>query len=592
MKIKRIVAPDMRLAIKQVREELGSDAVILANRKVAAGVEIVAAVDYDEEAIVKASLQEGSEGAANTAVERQQPSAPQAAPQRQPMQSEALAPTAPQGHGANHALQEDRVTLENVHALRPAAASAKTRTPAPQRAAEQMIETATRQPQPPQQPVSVSDLSDLEDEVMPKGYAERIARERRQQAPRAEAPAAIQPAPMPQAKPAPAPAPAPVMDAHQDRLAAASDEAAMYEPDQEMVEFARQAARKAEMAEYPAPAAPMPAQPLPTQVSAASSNESLMARHNDGVMMDIQRELQSLRGLMENQLSVMEWDHMTKRQPLRVGLLTRFNEMGISPELANVVVEQVREERDLERAWRQALSSLSAMIPIAEEDFMNVGGVVAVVGPTGVGKTTTIAKLAARFSIKHGQRNVALVSTDNYRIGAHEQLLSFARILGVPMKSASNHEELSRVLTGFYDKKLVLIDTAGMSQRDIRLSEQFVTLRESSPLIRPYLVVSANTQPVALDEIMKAFGRVDLNGMIITKLDEAYAMGGALAASIKHKLPISYVGVGQRVPEDLQPARAHRLVSRAMPMKDGQEEQMQPEALAVKFGGAAAYAHD
>jgi len=135
---------------------------------------------------------------------------------------------------------------------------------------------------------------------------------------------------------------------------------------------------------------------------------------------------------------------------------------------------------------------------------------------TTVGKTTSVAKLAARFVMRHGQRSVALISTDGYRIGAHEQLHNFARILGVPFKTASNHDELSVALGGFFDKKLVLIDTAGMSQRDIRLSEQFSTLRESFPVIRPWLVLAANTQLGALDEAVKGFGRVDLNSCIIT----------------------------------------------------------------------------
>ena len=250
----------------------------------------------------------------------------------------------------------------------------------------------------------------------------------------------------------------------------------------------------------------------------------------------------------------------------------------------------IKDISDVERAWRLALGVLAKNILISDDDFMSYGGVVAVVGPTGVGKTTTIAKLAARFAIQHGHRNVALVSTDNFRIGAHEQLLSYARILDVPLHMAQDQEELKRILLSLYDKKLVLIDTAGMSQRDIRLSEQLVSLHESSPMVRSFLVLPANTQLSAMDEIVRSFKRSHLAGMVITKLDEAASLGSVLTVSIRHRLPIAYVGVGQRVPEDLQPARAHQLVSQAVSLMRKYKETSDEDVLAVKFSGVAAHA--
>lgn len=304
----------------------------------------------------------------------------------------------------------------------------------------------------------------------------------------------------------------------------------------------------------------------------------------------LQRELHALHGLMQNQLSVLELDAMVKRNPVQFDVLSRLSEMGLGADIARPLASSLA-SNDAEKAWRLALGRLANDIPIADDELLDTGGVVALVGPTGVGKTTSVAKLAARFVMHHGQRSVALISTDSYRIGAHEQLHNFARILGVPFKAANSPEELSLALSGFFDKKLVLIDTAGMSQRDMRLNEQFFTLRESFPVISSYLVIAANTQLGALDESFKGFGRVDLSRCIVTKLDETTSIGAVLTVAIRHKLPIAYVGVGQRVPEDLQPARAHRLISRAVPMAERYGEQIDQETLAIRYASGVAHAH-
>jgi flagellar biosynthesis protein FlhF len=194
---------------------------------------------------------------------------------------------------------------------------------------------------------------------------------------------------------------------------------------------------------------------------------------------------------------------------------------------------------------------------------MDQGGVVALVGSTGVGKTTSVAKLAARYVLRHGQRHVALVTTDSYRIGAHEQLMTYGRLLGIPVQIASDHKELHSALNSLADKRLVLIDTAGMSQRDVRLSEQFATLADSGIPIRTLLVLSATAHPSVLTETVEAFSSVDLEGAILTKLDEAAKLGGVLSTVINQQLPLMFVTDGQRVPEDMHLARAQNLVQKA-----------------------------
>jgi flagellar biosynthesis protein FlhF len=213
---------------------------------------------------------------------------------------------------------------------------------------------------------------------------------------------------------------------------------------------------------------------------------------------------------------------------------------------------------------------------------------IALVGSTGVGKTTSVAKLAARYALRHGQRSVALVTTDCYRIGAHEQLFTYGRILGVPVQVASSHEELQSTLASLADRRLVLIDTAGMSQRDLRLAEQLATLRDSGFPLRTYLVLNVTTQLNVLDEAVRAFGKAALEGCILTKVDEAASLGGVLSVVAKHRLPLAYVGDGQRVPEDLHPARAHNLVNRAVSLMQQAGQDSNDETLAERFGGMAA----
>jgi flagellar biosynthesis protein FlhF len=186
------------------------------------------------------------------------------------------------------------------------------------------------------------------------------------------------------------------------------------------------------------------------------------------------------------------------------------------------------------------------------------GGVFAMVGPTGVGKTTTIAKIAARFVLRHSVGELGLVSTDTYRIGARQQLANFARILRAPMQVADSSDELRRVLDSFASKKLVLIDTAGMSQRDVRLANQFATLKVEGHQVRTVLALSAGADRGCLAEALNVFQSASPEALIITKLDEAAALGGVLSLAIRAGLPIAYLSDGQRVPEDLHLAAPKR----------------------------------
>jgi len=316
---------------------------------------------------------------------------------------------------------------------------------------------------------------------------------------------------------------------------------------------------------------------------------------------EMRDELKSLKAMIENQNVLGEWKEMASRHPLRVSLYKRLTEMGLSQEVCKYLARGLDDSADIEHAMQAALKQLVHQIPLAHngaghkvmgagDDILNHGGVFAMVGPTGVGKTTTIAKLAARFAMQHGQRHVALISTDTYRIGAHEQLMTYGRLLGVPVHSANDTNELQQLLHKLHDKKLILIDTAGMSQRDIDISQKLSHLSHPSSKIKPYLVLSANAQVATLDEVISVFKKARPAGCILTKVDEAASLGGVLSAVIKHQLPVAFVSDGQKVPEDIHPARARELVDQTLAYAKQYKQSADEEFMAVAFASSMSHA--
>ncbi len=304
----------------------------------------------------------------------------------------------------------------------------------------------------------------------------------------------------------------------------------------------------------------------------------------DPAIVSMQEEIRQLRGLLENQLAHLAWGDLDRREPLHTAVMRRLCNMELSTPLIEQLSAPAVHARDEAHAWQLALAELSATVPVADNDLLDQGGIVALVGSTGVGKTTSIAKLAARYVLRHGRRHVALVTTDSYRIGAHEQLMTYGRLLGIPVQIACDHNELRSTLNSLADKRLVLIDTAGMSQRDVRLTEQFTTLADSGIPIRTLLVLSATLHASVVDETVRAFSAVPIGGAILTKLDEAASLGGVLSAVIKHRLPLMFVANGQRVPEDMHPARAQDLAQQAAQLALS-EDLPGDSLMAEQFGG-------
>ena len=284
---------------------------------------------------------------------------------------------------------------------------------------------------------------------------------------------------------------------------------------------------------------------------------------------DLQRELGNLRSILEGELSQLAWRDIAVRPSVTAAVYNRLTSLGFSRTLCGSIVDKLPAKGELEEQWKRALVMLARLISVQEDDsILNNGGIVALVGSTGVGKTTTIAKLAARFVLRHGNKQVALITTDSYRIGAHEQLETIARYLDIPMVAATDGEHLKAALDQFSSRKLVLIDTAGMSQRDVRLYRQFSTLHSVGYNIDVYMVLSATAQRAALQEVVQVFCKDSLAGAMITKLDESAELGGVLDVVIEHHLTLAYVSMGQQVPEDLIPARADYMLDQAIELME------------------------
>lgn len=341
-----------------------------------------------------------------------------------------------------------------------------------------------------------------------------------------------------------------------------------------------------------------PAAAEPAALAAAMPNALLIGqpppqrRVPDDGFLAMQQEVRNLRELLQGGLEHMSWNDKRLREPLQARVLEELTAMDIAPDVAMQLALLTPTRTTVENPSNIPLAMLVRHLPVVDDlDTVN-GGVIALVGPTGAGKTTTIAKLAARWSMQHGAEDLALVSTDGYRIGAREQLMTYARILGAPMHVANSGKELARVLERLKSKKLVLIDTAGMGPRDVRLSEQLAALQLGAARARVLLALPAQGEAHALEEIARSFASVSPAACILTKVDEAASLGAVISTTVRHKLPIAYLCTGQRVPEDLHAAHARKvwLIQYAMKLKERTPTPPNEGYLARNFGRASAHA--
>jgi len=290
-----------------------------------------------------------------------------------------------------------------------------------------------------------------------------------------------------------------------------------------------------------------------------AAEEAAAAQRREQEMMN---ELRSMKGLIEERFGALAFMEKLQRQPGQARLTQKLLDCGFSPALIRKLAESLSPDVADENAWAAGVLERNLMTGEAEAALEDQGGVFALIGSTGVGKTTSTAKLAAAFATKYGAANLGLVTLDAYRVGAHEQLRTYGRILGVPVHTAHDRASLEDLLELLAAKKMVLIDTAGMAQRDSRTRELLDMLSHRS--IQKLLVVNAAQQGETIEDVLVSYRASLCRGVILSKMDEAVKLGPALDALIRHKLSVVGVANGQRVPEDWHRLSAHALVHRAL----------------------------
>ncbi|RTE66836.1 flagellar biosynthesis protein FlhF [Amphritea opalescens] len=472
MKVKRFFAPDMRQAMQRVRDEIGPDAVIVSNHRVAGGVEVVAAHEHEYEA----------------------------------------------------AQQDFKRKRAVEHARKESAQPAKLQSNLAEELRKVQARIATAQEGAPEPRQKNRQLDDDDDEL-----SEILDTLKRRQQGRQQHPPQVQERPARVAEPRLDP----TRQRHEFKPAAEapreSEQDAILSLQQEIESLKSLLKRpQAPVLDETPKSAPVPPKPL-----RAKSNVAKRPRHE----------------LADSAITKVE---------------RRLERIGLGPQVSRQLSAKVVDTDELDDAWRTTLTRFSDHIPVMGEDFVERGGMIAFVGPTGVGKTTTIGKLAARYVLKHGSSSVALVTTDSYRIAAHEQLLTFGRILDVPVRVVDENNSLDEVLGSLRGKRLVLIDTAGMNAHEPHTQAQLNMLEDVSVRLKKLLVLSCSSQRHVIESAYETYAPLGLSGCVLSKLDESGNLGEALDLVIENGLSVSYVTDGQRVPDDIDVAHKKDLVSRAV----------------------------
>ncbi|MEP9326326.1 flagellar biosynthesis protein FlhF [Paraburkholderia phymatum] len=302
---------------------------------------------------------------------------------------------------------------------------------------------------------------------------------------------------------------------------------------------------------------------------AAALTESIQSRIEQMVNETVMHELGAMRGMMEEQFAGLLWADRQRRSPTHAALTRHLFAAGFSAQLVKMVIDNLPEVDGMDEGMEWVRTVLESNVPVMENEdaLMERGGVFALMGPTGVGKTTTTAKLAARCVMRFGASKVALLTTDSYRIGGHEQLRIFGKILGVSVHAVKDSADLTLALSELRNKHIVLIDTIGMSQRDRLVSDQIAMLCRAGQPVQRLLLLNATSHGDTLNEVVQAYQNAPdqqpLAGCILTKLDEATNLGSVLDTVIRYKLPVHYASTGQKVPENLYVATKKFLIKSA-----------------------------
>jgi flagellar biosynthesis protein FlhF len=598
MKIVRHIAPDMRQAMRSIREQLGEDAVILSSRRIPEGVEVTAAVDFDAaslqgvpaESLTAAPLPTQPAAASRALDSSRAPAAPAHASGGH-AHAAALA-HAPASHPHTHAphahtASQHATPARPVHAIPgvPYGAEAwgTAGSPAHAQAPAPAYSHAAASHYFPAAPAG---------DMLP--FAHILGQESAPTVPpaRTYVPAST-PTPAVAYAPPAAPSAPPAGGSFADRSVAgrsvvpAGDSLAG-----RSVALAAATARREPTLNITVSDTDDLAAPAGDSLAGRSVEQTLADLHATPAAAQsgdaIGSELKTLRRMLETQLAQLAWNDLTRRAPVHVEILRELTEIGISQELSEYILKQLPDKVELGFARRFAIAGLSQYLLVTGDRWLENGGRVAFIGATGVGKTTTLAKLAVRWVLRHGPRDIALVGCDTVRIGAQDQIQSLGQLLGVPVYTPENFESLPTLLSRLGDRhRMILIDTPGSSLRDGQLASRLGVLSNCASQMETALVLAASTQAGAVEETVKRYAPANPACCVLTKVDEAASLGGALSVLIKARLPVSYMSEGQRVPEDLRPARALELVSTAVRLAKASGAAADEDLLRRRFGKTA-----
>jgi flagellar biosynthesis protein FlhF len=478
MKLKRFVAADMRSALAKIKEELGPDAVIMSNKRVPDGVEIVAGVAKEPPAPIGRSSSAGS-----------------------------ITQSALGSSSLSRMIADDEVTLGS----KDSAPSKKTVGGSKAEGfAKSLLEILDRQHKQESTKSTVKPAAQAAKEQMSRGGKTVAAAKN--------------------ATSAPAP---------------------LFEQSDMRDLFMREEDKKKAL-----------------KVENTHGISSYQSKDDDNERLELtkmRQDVDSIRRLLQFELAGLMADTKKREEPVRAMVYELLLSGGFEKELSSDLANTIDEDASFNFAWRQLATNLENRLKVGTDEIVTDGGIVTLIGPAGVGKTTTIAKLAARFVMKYGPDRVALVTADHYRIGAVEQVKTYGRIMGCSAFAIKSVDELPDILYTLRDKSLVLLDTVGVGLKDERFEGQLSALKQQSRLkMKHYLVLPATAQRRVLEHAYEHFSQLGIKGLILTKVDESEHLADALSLCIKEQLTLSYVADGQRVPEDLEVPTARKLAIKAL----------------------------
>jgi flagellar biosynthesis protein FlhF len=303
-----------------------------------------------------------------------------------------------------------------------------------------------------------------------------------------------------------------------------------------------------------------------------------------GIERSVGEELRSLRGLLEQQLAALAWNDFTRREPLKARALADLTNLGLERSLALQIVGDMPAALSDDQLQRMPYALLARRIQVCAPP-VQASGALALIGPPGAGKTTTLSKLAARYVLEHDAANLLLISTDDERLGSQEQLRSLGRVLGVRVETLTGPEALIARIDAL-PGRFILIDTPGAAARDAETTAKYAALRARCRALQLMLVVPASAQSGVIDEAVANFGASESHCCALTRLDEAVSLGGVLSALARTRLPVAYFCEGPMIPDDLRPARAHQLVARGVELARQAQVCADDELLSRRYGGA------